>query len=289
MLKNLMAKLKNENKTVANSPDERDAKSIEFSMDPQALDLSKKRVGTIESVYYVPEYIPTSKQDQLLALVDTLPDPNWVQLPYAKRRLQKIGGDVTENGLANITALPSFLRTLADKLYNDKAIDKVPNHVLLNDYGNSSGIMPHTDGPLYYPRVCVISLGSGCVLKFFRDYQGYKEGNPACSLYCEPGSLYIFSETAYTDYLHAIDDSAADEILVNLKVEGGIIERIEGSSVANYKDLSCLKSMVGQSFESLIELRKLGRVEKNDRYNYMAFLPRSRRLSLTIRYVPEAK
>jgi len=283
-----MAKLKNETKSSETIHEEKSIQIIDFTIDSQSIDLNKYKVGTIDTVFYVPDYISRAKQDEILALVHTLPNADWVHLPHAKRRLQKLGGDVTERGLTNISTLPSFLRKLADKLANDKAIDKVPNHVLLNDYGYSSGIMPHTDGPLYYPQVCVLSFGSGCILKFFLNYQEYKNGNPICSLYCEPGSLYIFRENAYNDYLHAIDDSTTDEILVSLMVKDDIVEDISGASVENYKDLECLKNMLGRSVQSLVEDRRLGKVEKNERYNYVAFFPRHRRLSLTIRYVPEA-
>jgi len=47
------------------------------------------------------------------------------------------------------------------------------NHVLLNEYPKGVGIMPHTDGPLYYPFVCDISLLSDCLFKFFPDIESY--------------------------------------------------------------------------------------------------------------------
>ena len=39
---------------------------------------------------------------------------------------------------------------------------------------NGVGIMPHTDGPLYFPFVAIVSLGSHCLFNFFKDYQYYK-------------------------------------------------------------------------------------------------------------------
>ncbi len=290
MLKNLMARLKTETKPSTQEPQhDTSVKANDFTINSQPINLSNHKIGEISSIYYIPHYIPMPKQTEILGLVDSLPENDWVQLPHAKRRLQKLGGDVSDQGLTNIVPLPEFMRKLADKLVIDKMIDKIPNHVLLNDYGSSSGIMPHTDGPLYYPRVCVLSLGSGCILKFFTNYQEYKNGNQACALYCEQGSLYIFTETAYNDYLHAIDDTAADEVLVALKTESDTVTCIEAASVANYQDLDCLKGLIGQTVQSLIERRLIAKVEQNDRYNYMAFFPRSRRVSLTIRYVPEAK
>lgn len=44
--------------------------------------------------------------------------------------------------------------------------DKPPNHVLVNEYLPNQGIMPHLDGPLFYPTICTISCGSHTVLNF---------------------------------------------------------------------------------------------------------------------------
>lgn len=40
------------------------------------------------------------------------------------------------------------------------------NHVLINEYLPGQGIMPHTDGPLFYPIISTISCGSHTVLEF---------------------------------------------------------------------------------------------------------------------------
>lgn len=40
------------------------------------------------------------------------------------------------------------------------------NHVLVNEYLPGQGIMPHTDGPLFYPVISTISCGSNTVLEF---------------------------------------------------------------------------------------------------------------------------
>ena len=40
------------------------------------------------------------------------------------------------------------------------------NHVLVNLYERGEGIMPHEDGPLYYPGACILSLGGPAVMRF---------------------------------------------------------------------------------------------------------------------------
>lgn len=76
--------------------------------------------------------------------------------------------------------------------------------------------MPHTDGPLYYPFVNAISLGSPCIFKFFKDFQSYQEKIEAASILCEPLCLTCFTEEAYNDYLHCIEDNAIDYIYLFL-------------------------------------------------------------------------
>mgnify|MGYP000274179857 CR=1 FL=1 len=58
-----------------------------------------------------------------------------------------------------------------------------------NEYDNKTGIMPHTDGPLYEPFTTVISLGSCAFLEF------YKEGlNKAInSISCDIPHIYCSS------------------------------------------------------------------------------------------------
>ena len=37
---------------------------------------------------------------------------------------------------------------------------------LINEYEVGEGIMPHTDGPCYLPRVATLSLGGACHMQF---------------------------------------------------------------------------------------------------------------------------
>lgn len=40
------------------------------------------------------------------------------------------------------------------------------NHILINVYPPGVGIMPHFDGPMYLPKVVVLSLGGPAIIKF---------------------------------------------------------------------------------------------------------------------------
>jgi hypothetical protein len=62
--------------------------------------------------------------------------------------------------------LYGLLQTLAKVLVQIKAFPEThpPNHVLINEYDASGGIMPHTDGPMYLDRTATFSIGGGDVL-----------------------------------------------------------------------------------------------------------------------------
>lgn len=42
-----------------------------------------------------------------------------------------------------------------------------PNHILMNEYEASDGIMAHKDGPAYFGRVAIISLADTVTLNFY--------------------------------------------------------------------------------------------------------------------------
>ena len=51
----------------------------------------------------------------------------------------------------------------------DNKKPKLANHVLLNEYLPGQGIMAHLDGPMFHPTISTISLGSHAVIKFYRE------------------------------------------------------------------------------------------------------------------------
>eukprot|EP00959_Pyramimonas_sp_CCMP1952_P218705 4573492-Pyramimonas_sp.AAC.1 len=145
--------------------------------------LSQFRVSDLDTIYYVPDYVSavqqTSFQDQVLGA-----RTKWTQLKH--RRLQNWGGKVLAKGMIP-EPLPDWITSLNKKLYDDTGLfQEVPNHVLVNEYKPGEGIMPHEDGPLYYPVVAIISLGATAVIRFRRkppptgdQDEGRKAGNAA--------------------------------------------------------------------------------------------------------------
>merc|ERR1719356_2148599 len=67
-------------------------------------------------------------------------------------------------------ALPPRQRELAEALHHLGIFDGAlypMNSVRINGYQPGQGIYPHCDGPVYYPKVAILSLGSPCVFSFY--------------------------------------------------------------------------------------------------------------------------
>ena len=100
------------------------------------------------------------------------PSFKWV---YLKRRtLQQWGGQPNINGMKQ-ERLPKWLVATAWRLKEIGIFLKEPNHVLLNKYEPGQGIMAHTDGNLYFPCVAIVSLGSSCVMDFYKTHQDSRD------------------------------------------------------------------------------------------------------------------
>uniref|UniRef100_A0ABM5ERK5 Alpha-ketoglutarate-dependent dioxygenase alkB homolog 6 isoform X2 n=1 Tax=Pogona vitticeps TaxID=103695 RepID=A0ABM5ERK5_9SAUR len=100
-----------------------------------------------------------------LAQVYGAPKPKWTQL--SGRRLQNWGGLPHPKGMVP-EILPPWLRAYADRVSSLGVFGgRRANHVLVNEYCPGEGILPHEDGPLYFPTVTTISLGSHTLLDFY--------------------------------------------------------------------------------------------------------------------------
>ena len=86
------------------------------------------------------------------------------------RALKRYGGEVGSSGLITQEPLPSYFELIAKNLYEENIFpEQKPNHVLLNNYHPGDGIMPHKDGPAYFPFVCILSLNSGIILNVWEN------------------------------------------------------------------------------------------------------------------------
>lgn len=121
--------------------------------------------------------------------------------------------------------MPSWLDSMCSRLDTEKFLPKRPNHALINEYKGDEGISGHKDGPVYFPRVIILSLG-GSTCMTFRDR--LRDPTHLSSLLLRPRSLLVFTKDAYTNYFHEIPVQTQDEIENHC--------------------INCLPEEVGQSF-----------------------------------------
>ncbi|KAI5214243.1 alpha-ketoglutarate-dependent dioxygenase alkB homolog 6 isoform X2 [Manis pentadactyla] len=170
-------------------------------------------------IYYVPDFISKEEEEYLLRQVFNAPKPKWTQL--SGRKLQNWGGLPHPRGMVP-ERLPLWLQRCVDKVSDLSLFGDLPaNHVLVNQYLPGEGIMPHEDGPLYYPTVSTISLGSHTMLDLYEPRQPKDDDpteqprtppGPATSLLLEPRSLLVLRGTAYTRLLHGIAAARVDAL-----------------------------------------------------------------------------
>ncbi|XP_071034840.1 alpha-ketoglutarate-dependent dioxygenase alkB homolog 6 isoform X2 [Parasteatoda tepidariorum] len=173
------------------------------------------------SVYYIPNFITSEEEDELLKKVYSSPKPKWKAL--SNRRLQNWGGLPHPKGMIQEN-LPQWLTDCIKKVQNLKIFQSCePNHVLVNEYLAGQGIMPHEDGPLFYPTIATINLGSHTVLDYYEklsdssDINSSMENKYVGSLLLERCSLLIVQDDLYSKYLHGICERMADTIDKKIK------------------------------------------------------------------------
>ncbi|CAK6973882.1 alpha-ketoglutarate-dependent dioxygenase alkB homolog 6 [Scomber scombrus] len=191
------------------------------------------------TVYYIPDFITEDEETYLLQQVYRSPKTKWTQL--SGRRLQNWGGLPHPKGML-AEKMPDWLQKYCDKISSLGAFSgKTANHVLVNEYKEGEGIMPHEDGPLYHPTVTTISLGSHTLLDFYtpisslddddgddvggKDAPLTEEDRYILSLLVKPRSLLILQDEMYQRLLHGIQGSTEDtltEKVVNLAAAGAL-------------------------------------------------------------------
>uniref|UniRef100_A0A240PPM9 Fe2OG dioxygenase domain-containing protein n=1 Tax=Anopheles epiroticus TaxID=199890 RepID=A0A240PPM9_9DIPT len=164
--------------------------------------------------------------------VDKTPRPRWTQL--SNRRLINYGGVPHPKGMI-AEDIPSWLNHYIARINQLNVYEEgiKANHVLVNEYLPGQGIMPHLDGPLFYPTITTISCGSHTVLEYYEqtedetglDSNGTLVRHHKTSILLEPRSLLIVKDDMYHKYLHAIaeaEQDVVDERLANLAVVSGV-------------------------------------------------------------------
>ncbi|KAJ6693473.1 hypothetical protein OIU85_004260 [Salix viminalis] len=191
--------------------------------------LNRFQVGQLPTVIYMPNFITQTEETHLLQKIYEAPLSKWKSLK--NRRLQNWGGVVHEKGLLP-QDLPPWLTKITQRISEESGLfPSAINHVLINEYLPDQGIMPHQDGPAYFPVVAILSLGSPVVMDFTphsrlrtctdtsknevdeqnfggeaKETETEQMDNPKTSVLLMPQSLLVFKDNAYSDYLHGIKD-----------------------------------------------------------------------------------
>mmetsp|Transcript_1985 Transcript_1985/g.2102 ORF Transcript_1985/g.2102 Transcript_1985/m.2102 type:complete len:164 (-) Transcript_1985:76-567(-) len=114
----------------------------------------------------------------------------------------------------NNDQIPPWLEIIADNLIESCIFDdhNRPDHVLINQYEATEGILHHTDGPVYLDTVAILSLSSSCLMTFRNKFNSEDIGKDdsvsedVFSVLLQPRSLLVFSGIIYTQFMHGIAD-----------------------------------------------------------------------------------
>jgi alkylated DNA repair protein alkB homolog 6 len=171
------------------------------------------------SGYYIPDFLTCQEEQKILDSIRKTPDVRWTKLSH--RRLLSLPSPLT--GIARDTlieaALPNYLNNPMLPRFESlglfsKSPHSAPNHVLINEYEPGQGIMPHEDGPVYFPITATVSLGAHTVLEIYKKTaQGERDTIPSWWILQEPRSLLITTGDMYKDTLHGIAEIKVDQNL----------------------------------------------------------------------------
>lgn len=222
--------------------------------------------GLPEAGYYIPLFISESEEDYITRGIAKLPETKWTIL--SRRRLLSLPSQLTGTARDTLidTPMPDFLsRYILEKFSELRVFEesphRAPNHCLVNEYEPGQGIMPHTDGPAYFPVTATISLNSHTILNIYEKIEhGEKEAYPRWRILQEPRSLLITTGDMYKNTLHGISEIREDEELgaesiVNWSMLGDQAPFSQGSAQR-------VGTRISLTYRDVLKVRKLGGVAK---------------------------
>ncbi|KAL3932597.1 MAG: hypothetical protein SGPRY_000636 [Prymnesium sp.] len=185
------------------------------------LQLREFRVGRLDSVFYIPDFISEEEEKAIDEQLAASPDELWRQM--AGRRVQECGSRMAPSGAGLlIEELPPWMQSICERLLDYAIFPPTlpPNSVALNEYTPNEGIAPHADGPIYAPRVAILSLFSPAVFRFYgrqpelnnhikwnpeTDTPAHQvRGPPFETLLLQPRSLLLFCGEAFREHCHEV-------------------------------------------------------------------------------------
>lgn len=158
----------------------------------------------------LPDWIASDDAERLTQWLNESPTLQWTRVARS-RDVTMLGGVPLVDGMLPV-ALPTELAPILQRLVGVWGDAVNANHVLVNRYDPGSGILAHTDGPLYAPRVAVLSLGADATMDFGRHVDDAESGGRRVltrdlSVTLPANSLCVFEERLYTEFLHSIRET----------------------------------------------------------------------------------
>lgn len=158
------------------------------------------------------DFITDYEERKLIALIDQQP---W--LNDLSRRVQHYGFkyDYKARKLDNsmfLGELPTWLKDLANKMFNEKVINFVPDQAIVNEYEPGQGIAAHIDcEPCFGDTIISLSLGSSAVMNFTEKIHSDNK----LEIFLQPRSLIVMKYESRYKYYHAIPARKKDILLGN--------------------------------------------------------------------------
>lgn len=184
-----------------------------------ASNLDSYKIGAINSMYYVPDFLSEEQEISLLGQIKeegNIRGKGWHQL--RTRRVMCFGDPTVIYAFEkdSVFPMPDWLSLFNDS-FSSSSVWKspthytnwTPNHILINQYEPGEGIMHHTDGPVYVGQAAIISTGASVLMTFRPNLSsaevGLESNADVFSVILRPRSLFVFNENIYEKYLHGID------------------------------------------------------------------------------------
>lgn len=176
---------------------------------PLETGISNNSAKNIIGLTYLPDYISEKLHNRLLEVINNQP---WRS--DLKRRVQHYGyiydyRSRSINTKMYLGELPKFCKYFAEKFYEEKLFDKIPDQVIINEYHPGQGISSHVDcEPCFEDTVISMSLGSACIMNFT------KVENPKIKKeqVLMPKSIVVLKDEARYKWKHGIAAKKQDII-----------------------------------------------------------------------------
>lgn len=167
-------------------------------------DLFPELQATPSGLKYDPELIGSAEAADLVRLIAPLPFREFEFHGFTgKRRVVSFGWkyDFSTQRLEKIGHIPDFLLPLRDKSARFASLPPESlEQVLVTEYQPGASIGWHKDKAVF-DEVVGVSLGATCTMRFRRPRNGLWERR---NVTLEPGSAYLISGEARTDWEHSI-------------------------------------------------------------------------------------